>query len=413
MAPLVPPAITITDVQLNEGSSMARVVYDLDAASDCEVSLRVSLDGCVTFVEGPLITDGHIGKNIHPGTGLTIHWNYSGIANIELVTIEVIADDGSVPDIQAMVDQVDGRTLMQSLERIAIPRHHLAAPEGLAAVRDLIMNTFAQLDLQIAIHVASIPSAQGENLLGRKTGLKDPAHTYIVDGHYDAVPASPGADDNGTAVAAMLEVARVLSQYQFRHSLQFIGFCFEEEGIAGSQQYVQNGIAPGEKIHGVLNMEMIGCYSDLPNSQNTPAGFDLLFPAANAELQANEFRGDFLTVVGNTVSDPLNKTFVAAMDRYVPQLKRIALTVPGNGEMVPDLQRSDHSSFWDANIPALMLSDGSNFRNTNYHLPTDDVSTIDAEFFTNCTKAVLAAAATLAVPMNAGSDRYSLFDLVE
>src|SRR5690606_18944380 len=192
--------------------------------------------------------------------------------------------------------------------------------------------------------------AQADNILGRHVGAIDPIKTFIVDGHYDAVAGTPGADDNGTAVAATLEIARILSQFHFRNSLRFIGFSFEEQGVIGSQQYVQSGMPVWEEVHGVLNMEMIGYYSDQPNSQTTPDGFELLFPAAYAELQTNEFRGDFLTVVGNTASDPLNNAFVAAVAQYVPQLKRIPLSVPGNGQIAPDLRRSDHAPFWDSGI---------------------------------------------------------------
>jgi hypothetical protein len=402
------PEVSITNVQLDEGAEIVTVTYDLAADSPCEVTFRASLDDGVTFLSGTLNVNGAIGGGIDPGPDHTLTWNYNGIASIAAATIEVIADDGSVPDIQAMVDQVDQQLLLQKLQQIAIPRHHVAAPDGLATVRDLIMDDLTQYGLQTGIHIATVPGAEGENLLGRHTGLSDPARTFIVDGHYDAVEGSPGADDNGTAVAATLEIARILSQYKFRNSIRFIGFCFEEEGIVGSEQYVQNGISSWEQVSGVLNMEMIGYYSEELNSQSTPVGFDLLFPAVYAELQANQFRGDLLTVVGNTASDPLNNTFVSAIDRYVPQLKRIQLSVPGNGQIAPDLRRSDHAPFWDANIPALMLSDGSNFRNPNYHQPSDDISTINIEFFTNCTKAVLAAAAMLAEPMNAGSDRYTL-----
>ncbi len=413
MAQNAPPTVTITSVQLNEGAGTVTILFDLiDMEQTVQVNFRVSMDEGITFLPEPLDLSGDVGTEISVGTGRSITWNYGELPNIHSATVQVIAIDSTTPDIASMADQVDPDQLMQRLEQIAIPRHHISAPQGLQAVRDSLFTSFEDLGLQTSTHTASYSGAQADNILGRKPGYIDPARTYIVDGHYDAVPGSPGADDNGTAVAATLEIARILSQYQFKNSLRFIGFAFEEEGIVGAEQYVQNGIAAWEEINGVLNMEMIGYYSDEPNSQTMPAGFNLLFPVAQAELEANEFRGDFLTVVGNAASEQLNNSFVQAMDQYVPQLKRIPLSVPGNGQIAPDLRRSDHAPFWDAGIPALMLTDGSNYRNPNYHLPSDLPATIDIAFFTNCTKAVLAAAALLAEPINAGMDEYSLSELV-
>ena len=413
MAQDPPPTVSITAVALDEGASTVQITFDLidPGNSPCEILFRASMDEGVTFIETANVS-GDIGTGIAPGNNKSLIWNYGALANIHAATIEVIAINDVVPDIQNMVDQVDQQQLMDRLQSIAIPRHHTSAPQGSQQVRDTIHDTFEQLGLQTTVHVANFSGAQADNVLGRHVGAIDPIKTFIVDGHYDAVAGTPGADDNGTAVAATLEIARVLSQYRFRNSLRFIGFSFEEQGVIGSQQYVQNGMPAWEEVHGVLNMEMIGYYSDQPGSQTTPDGFELLFPAAHAELQANEFRGDFLTVVGNTASDPLNNIFVSAIDQYVPLLERIPLSVPGNGQIAPDLRRSDHAPFWDAGIPALMLTDGSNFRNPNYHLPTDDISTIDPVFFTNSTKAVLAAAAMLAEPINAGSDRRSLAEFV-
>jgi hypothetical protein len=410
MAQNAPPTVTITDVQLDEGAGIVAITYDLSDAEETalHVSMRVSMDEGVTFIEGPLQATGDLGAGVPTGMGRTIQWNYGELPGIQAAMVQLIAWDEHVPDIQQMVDQVDTDLLMQRLQQISIPRHHTADPEGLQQVRDLVLSSFQQNGLITTTHTASHQGHMVDNLLGRQTGMTDPVRTYIVDGHYDAVVNTPGADDNGTAVAAMLEIAKILSTYTFRHSLRYIGFAFEEQGLIGSMQYVQNGMPPWEQVHGVLNMEMIGYYSDQPQSQSMPQGFEMLFPQAAAELQANEFRGDFLTIVGNTASDALNDAFAGSATQYVPQLRTLQLSVPGNGLIAPDLRRSDHAPFWDAGIPALMLTDGSNYRNPHYHLPSDVVSTIDPQFFANSTRAVLAAAATLAEPLNAGLASFSL-----
>src|SRR5690606_39056811 len=138
---------------------------------------------------------GDIGTGIAPGNDKSLIWNYGTLANIQAATIEVIAINDVVPDIQDMVDLVDQQQLMGRLQAITIPRHHTAAPQGLQQVRDMIFNTFDQLGLQTTVHVANFSGSQADNVLGRLVGAIDPIKTFIVDGHYDAVAGTPGADD--------------------------------------------------------------------------------------------------------------------------------------------------------------------------------------------------------------------------
>lgn len=178
----------------------------------------------------------------------------------------------------------------------------------------------------------------------------------------------------------------------------------------GSGHYVQNAIPAWEQVDGVLNMEMIGYYSDEPGSQTLPDGFEFLFPDAVAALEADEYRGDFLTIVGNTASQALVDSSLSAIAQFVPDLDLIPLVVPGNGEIAPDLRRSDHREFWDAGMQALMFTDASEFRNPNYHTPNDVPDSLDMAFLTRCTKAVLATAALMAEPVHAGSATFTLSD---
>lgn len=251
-----------------------------------------------------------------------------------------------------------------------------------------------------------------QNIIGRKPGVKNEAITYIIDGHFDGVPGSPGADDNGSAVAGVLEALRILSQYQFEHSIRFIGFDAEELGLVGSLRYVQNGIKPFEDIQGVLNFEMIGYYDDEPDTQFLPTGFDILFPRAAQEISDDQNRGNFLTVVGNVASNPLIGAFVSASETYVPELRLISVAVPGNGSIAPDLRRSDHSRFWDADYQALMLTDAAEYRNFNYHTPNDVIATLDFEFMAQVVQATLATAAELAIPISVGSTEVDLSNYV-
>lgn len=410
----LPPVVQITSVQVDEPAQTVTVHYDLsDPEGDaCTVRFGISLDGGETFLAQNGQWSGDLGSDQAPGPQKSITWVWDNIPDIHQTVVRVSAEDGHVPDIQAMVDQVDSLRLIQWLQTLAVPRHHSAHTGNLQVVRDTIYATLEALPFQTTMQPVFYQGSNFPNILSRQSGLEDEAATIIVDGHYDGVTGSPGADDNASSVAAMLEIARVLAPYQFRKSIRYIGFAFEEQGLIGSQAYVQSGIKPWEQVEGVLNMEMIGYYSDEPNSQELPFGFGTLFPEAVQTINANENRGDFITIVGNQSSQPLIDIYEQACDMYVPGLKYIPLTVPGNGQIAPDLRRSDHARFWDAGYQALMLTDGANFRNKNYHTPGDSIATLDIGFMTRVTRATLAAAALLAQPVQAGMDVFSLSDLV-
>ncbi len=406
------PQIEITSVEVDETAELLTVNYSLndDDGDACEVWLKMSVDGGTYFEmvpEGNLTGDA--GADISASETLSLTWNYAGLTEgIGNVNIRICASDNQVVDIAEMVNQVDETELLNTLETVEGERHYTAAPEHLADVRTLITDAFSEANLQTEGHDFVYTGADMQNILGRKPGAKAENVTFIIDGHFDGVPGSPAADDNGSAVAGVLEALRILSQYSFEHSIRFIGFDAEELGLIGSQRYVQEAIKPFEDIQGVLNFEMIGYYSDEPNTQLLPDGFGLLFPAAAQEVEDDEYRGNFLFACGNIASNPLLSAFITATEDYVPELRLITVAVPGTGTLTPDLRRSDHSRFWDAGMQALMLTDASEFRNFNYHTPGDTIGTLDFEFMANVVKATIAAAAELAVPINASYDEADL-----
>lgn len=222
----------------------------------------------------------------------------------------------------------------------------------------------------------------------------------MIDGHYDTVEDSPGADDNGSAIVGLLECLEILQDVQFKESINFIAFDFEELGLVGSKGYVNSGIRDYEEIDGVFNFEMIGYYSDEPNSQMLPFGFEILFPEVAQEVENEEFRGNFLTNVGNEASADLIERLEIAAENYVPNLRVLSLAVPENGGITPDLRRSDHASFWDGGYQALMLTDGANFRNQNYHTPNDTWETLNYTFMSQVVQATLGALVESAQPVN-------------
>ncbi len=372
--------------------------YDLnDAESDAvDISVGISNTAGDTYLL-PVPTSGDVGFPVTPGAGKTITCDLSALVSTAgPFTVRVVADDRQPFDLQALVNAVDSNRLRSDLTFVQGIRHRTAGAAHLAEVQDSLRHLFAQAGFFAGEHTFNYAGYTGRNLFGTLRGTVAGEQVVIVDAHYDSVANAPGADDNGSGTVAVMEIARLLGAYPSKKTLRCIGFDLEEAGLIGSLRYLQTGLPAGENVLGVFNFEMIGFYSTEPNTQQMPTGFNQLFPAAYNEIAANQFRGDFLINVGNVESAALGSTFANAATQYVPGLKVISIYPPGNSELAPDLRRSDHARFWDANIQALMLTDGANFRNEDYHTPQDTLGNLNFTFMANVTRATLAAAAQLA-----------------
>ncbi len=391
-------APVISNLNISISGGLVTVIYDLsDAESNpAEVKFLVSNNGGQTFLVNTTAATGDLGAAITPGFGKQITWNYDTISNIYSHTLRLVADDHQVPDIQTIVDQVDSVRMRNNLQFIQGIRHYQANPSHLEEVKDTIEARFNAAGLQTTLQDFIKSGYTGQNIIGRKQGLGQEDTTYIIDAHFDSVNDAPGADDNGSGVTGVLEALRVLAPYHFTKTIRFIGFDFEETGLNGSIKYVQSGIPAWEKLKGVLNFEMIGYYSNVANSQQVVSGFNILFPSQYAALQADSFRGNFIVNVGDAQSVELNNAFDSLSHVYVPALKLSTLALPGNGTIAADFRRSDHAPFWDNDVPALMLTDGANFRNSNYHEPSDTLGALNFTFMSNVVKGSVATLAALA-----------------
>lgn len=213
----------------------------------------------------------------------------------------------------------------------------------------------------------------------------------ILGAHYDTVEASPGADDNASAVAVMLEVARLVHDRQFRRTIRFVAFACEEPphfytGDMGSQIYARACRQHGERIVGMLCLEMVGYYTDQPRTQQAPEGIPRLLRTALPR------RGNFLAAVGNFRSWHLAWSFRRGFKKATC-LPLFSIVLP---ESVNAIRLSDNSSFWDQGYPALMLTDTSFLRNPHYHLPTDTPDTLDYSRMAQVTLGVVSAISRLA-----------------
>jgi Zn-dependent M28 family amino/carboxypeptidase len=209
----------------------------------------------------------------------------------------------------------------------------------------------------------------------------------IVGAHLDSVAGTPGADDNASGVAVLLETARLISQSHVSSPVLFCAFNLEELNMIGSRAFAGRMKAAGVKIEGMISLEMVGYTDPRPGSQKLPMGLRGLYPE----------HGDFIAVIGNWRSNALLRK-VSGLMRRVPDLQVETLSVPGKGMLIPAARLSDHGPFWDLGFPALMLTDTAFYRNPHYHGPTDTLDTLDLDFMAKVCAAVVRAVIGLAAP---------------
>lgn len=398
------PVLSNISLVADTSNHQVNVIYDLqDFENDpCEVWLQVSADGGQTWRVAIDSVSGDAGYPITNGNGHVLTWHYrpatlsAYTVGVTAFSLRLVADDQQPMDLQAVTDLVDSTRLSADLHALEGVRHRTAGLPKLEATKDSLEALMASHALHPYRHGNPFGAYTCENLIGRRSGTRRDSACWQISGHFDTVNNAPGGDDNATAVACVSEAIRVLNGFNTKESIRFFYFDLEEAGLIGSSQYVSGGIPAWESPMGLLNMDCVGFFSNDVNSQVMPSGFNILFPAAYAAVQADSFRGNFLTSVANTPSVWLDSVFHETAAAHVPALKVLSLITPNNGMLTLDLRRSDHAPFWDAGVPALFFSDGANFRNPNYHTPNDTVGTIDMGFYVNNVRAIVTTLARLA-----------------
>lgn len=236
-----------------------------------------------------------------------------------------------------------------------------------------------------------LPGERLTNLEVRLGADRSDAPLILVGAHWDAVRRSPGADDNGSGVAVVLELARRLVGRELPAEVRLVLFDAEEPGLAGSREYAQAmWVEERARCVGMLDLETVGYTDRRPDSQKMPAGSRWMHDPGTV--------GDFLLVLGNQASADLAATVGLALATEDPDVLRVEVfsALPGAGWILPDSRRSDHASFWDVGIPALMLTDTANFRNPNYHRTSDRLETLDGAFLAAVARGVERAILLLA-----------------
>lgn len=274
---------------------------------------------------------------------------------------------------------VDPAELRKRLQRIVGERSPLTSHHHLATVENYIGEEFKSYGLSVENDTFTYWGRSYRNVIA-DAGADRKGSMIILGAHFDSVEGSPGADDNASGVAILLEAARILSRLRLQSRILFCAFNLEELNMVGSTHFAKKLKAAGAKVKAMVSLEMVGFTDSRPGGQKYPVGLRWFYPD----------RGDFIGVIGNWRSTVLLRHFAHSM-RRVRGLSVETLTVFGNGFLIPAARLSDHSPFWDLGYPALLVTDTSFFRNPHYHGPTDALETLDLDFMAKVCQGVINA----------------------
>jgi hypothetical protein len=260
-------------------------------------------------------------------------------------------------------------------------------PEALAAAADYIRATLEGLGYAVQAQPFPSEGVEVANLEIELPGESVPREIIVLGAHYDSAAGTPGANDNASGVAALLEIARLLAGNRYARSVRLVAFANEEPPFfytdaMGSAVYAERARQRGEHIEAMLALETIGWYTDRPASQRYPFPFSLLYPDT----------GNFIGFVGNLPSRGLVRRALAAF--------RAATAFPSEGVAAPGgmegVHWSDHWSFWQAGYPAIMITDTALFRYPHYHAATDTPDRLDYPSLARVTRGLAEVVAGLA-----------------
>lgn len=243
-----------------------------------------------------------------------------------------------------------------------IGERNLTRSAALEASAQYIERQFKRMGYSVKLQTYSIGVNRVRNIIAEIKGQRKPQSILIVGAHYDSVAGSPGANDNASGVAAMLELARIFAKTKPAYSIRFIAFVNEEPpyfktSIMGSRVYVDHILNESPHIIGMFSLETMGYYRSDKKTQHYPLPFNYFYPE----------QGNFIAFVGNLYSrDFLHRSL---------SLFRQHTKFPSEGVASPSwitgIDWSDHGSFWKYDYPALMVTDTAIFRYPHYHTARD------------------------------------------
>jgi hypothetical protein len=255
-----------------------------------------------------------------------------------------------------------------------------ASPDSLVRAANYIHSVFEEEGLSVREEAYQYYDQRVANVLATAPEIAGASAYYVVGAHYDSVPGTPGADDNASAVAVMLELAGRLQHARLKPPVLFAAFTLEEPpaystGHQGSRIFVSQCQSNGHRMLGAIILEMVGYTAP---RQRYP--FVSRWPGYPAQ-------GNFIGIIGNWRSRRFGRAVLRGF-RKNRGLPVESLFLPFDGRILPETRMSDHAAFWDAGLPAIMVTDTAFFRNPNYHLPSDTIDTLDFTFMAQLVKSL-------------------------
>ena len=251
--------------------------------------------------------------------------------------------------------------------------------QELEASAEYIDKTLADMGYKVSSQYFEVRSVRVRNIEAELSGTSRKDEIVVVGAHYDSVAGSPGANDNGSGVAALLEIARLLAGTSLPRTVRLVAFVNEEPPFfqtrdMGSRVYAARSRKRGENIRAMYSLETIGCYSDEPRSQHYPPPFSFFYPD----------RGNFIGFVTNISSRSLLRRSISSFRKYT--------AFPSEGAAIPGwiigVSWSDHWSFWKEGYPAVMITDTALFRYLHYHTGEDTPDKLQYDRFARATAGI-------------------------
>lgn len=266
--------------------------------------------------------------------------------------------------------QADPKHLQLHTEKLSnefIPRDWKHV-DNLNKAADYIFKQFQLNNSNVSFQKYTVNGISYSNVVSEYGSTGEPG-TVVIGAHYDSCDEFPGADDNASGVAGLLELGRLISGHNFPFKIILVGFTLEEPPFFGTEYmgsavHAASLVALKEKVQLMISLEMIGYYSDLPNSQSYPV------PLLKAFYPS---KGNFLAVVGPMSFSPATLKMKAAFAKSV-SLPLISINAPA---ILPGIDYSDHRNYWKHGFDAVMITDTAFFRNDAYHTERDTSDRLD------------------------------------
>ena len=267
-------------------------------------------------------------------------------------------------------EQVMAANLRRHVATIAAREHNMRAYAALEAAAQYIEKSFAEMGYRVAAQRFVSALGAARNIEIEIRGTAQPGEIVVIGAHYDSVQGVPGANDNGSGVAAMLELARLFRDAKPVRTVRLVAFVNEEPPYfktaeMGSRIYAMRSRLRNDNIVAMFSLETMGYYTDAAGSQHYPPPLNWFYPD----------KGNFITFVANLPSRALMHETIAAFRQHT-KFPSEGAALPA---LLPGVDWSDHGSFWHEAYPAIMVTDTAPFRYPHYHTTEDTPDKVDYE----------------------------------